>query len=234
MLRKLMFTLAIAALLMTACAAPATQAPPLAATATSLAADAPTAAAEPAAASGDDVRAYAIVADQTKASYAVGEVFINQNNRYNLAVGVTDAVSGEIFLNFTRPEQSTVGSITVDISTLKSDSGRRDNAIRRDWLESSKYPIVTFTPTEIKTLPTEYADGTEIAFEIAGDLTIRDTTRPTTFFVTARLEGEKLTGTATTTILMSDFNFEAPDIAGILKAENEARLELKFVALPTS
>lgn len=237
MLRKLIFTLAIAALLLAACAspAPATEVPPLpAATATSPVADPPTAAAEPAASSGDDVRAYAIVAEQTKASYAVGEIFINQNNRYNLAVGATNVVNGEIFLNFTHPEQSTVGPITVDISTLKSDSGRRDNAIRRDWLESSTYPIVTFTPVEIKTLPAEYADGTEITFEIVGDLTIRDTTRPVTFSVTARLEGEKLTGTATTTILMSDFNFEAPDIGGILKAENEARLELKFVALPTS
>ncbi len=147
-------------------------------------------------------------------------------------VGATDVVSGEISFNFTHPEQSTDGPITVDISTLKSDSGRRDNAIRRDWLESSKYPIATFTPTEIKGLPSEYADGTELTFEIVGDLTIRDTTRSTTFSVTAKLEGEKLTGTATTTILMSDFNFEAPDIAGILKAENEARLELKFVALP--
>ncbi len=243
MLRRLIFTLAIAALLPTACAspAPATEAPPATvatvATATSPVADPPTATAEPAtepaASSGDDVRTYAIVADQTKASYTVGEIFIDQNNRYNLAVGATDVVSGEIFLNFTHPGQSTVGPITVDISTLKSDSGRRDNAIRRDWLESSKYPIATFTPTEIKTLPTEYADGTEITFEIAGDLTIRDTARPTTFFVTARLEGEKLTGTAATTILMSDFNFEAPDIGGILKAENEAQLELKFVALPT-
>ena len=237
MLRKLILTLAIAALLMTACAspAPATEAPPATgAAATSSVAEPPTAAAEPAASSGDDVRTYAIVADQTKASYAVGEIFINQNNRYNLAVGVTDAVGGEIFLNFTHPEQSTVGPITVDISTLKSDSGRRDNAIRKDWLESATYPIGTFTPTEIKTLPAEYADGADITFEIVGDLTIRDTTRPTTFFVTARLEGEKLTGTAATTILMSDFNFEAPDIAGILKAENEAKLELKFVALPTS
>ncbi|MEK7787057.1 MAG: hypothetical protein AAB658_16765, partial [Chloroflexota bacterium] len=102
MLRKLILTLAIAALLMTACAspAPATEAPPATgAAATSSVAEPPTAAAEPAASSGDDVRTYAIVADQTKASYAVGEIFINQNNRYNLAVGVTDAVGGEIFLN---------------------------------------------------------------------------------------------------------------------------------------
>ena len=226
--RKLILSLAFAGLLLTACAVPATQTPAVTPTTT-----VPATATEPAA-SGDDIRIYSIIPDQTKALYSVGEVFLNQNNQFNLAVGATHVVSGDIRLNFTHPEQSTVSPITVDISTLKSDSRRRDDAIRRDWLESSKFPIVTFAPTEIKGLPGDYKDSDEIAFEIVGDLTIRDTTRSTTFNVKATLKDEKLTGTATTTILMSDFNFDAPDIAGILKAENEAKLELKFVALPTS
>ncbi|MBI3240738.1 MAG: YceI family protein [Chloroflexi bacterium] len=227
MLRKLSFTLTVAALLLTACSSPATEAPATASPA------APATAAEPSA-SGDDIRTYSIISDETKASYAVGEIIINQNNQFNLAVGTTNTVSGDIHLNFTHPEQSTVGPITVDISALKSDSKRRDEAIRKDWLESAKYPLATFTPTEIKGLPDEYADGAEITFEIVGDLTIRGATRSTTFSVKATLKDEKLTGTATATVLMTDFNFEAPNIAGILKAENEAKLELKFVALPTS
>jgi hypothetical protein len=31
---------------------------------------------------------------------------------------------------------------------------------------------------------------------------------------------------------MSDFNFEAPNVAGILKANDEAKLTLEFVAMP--
>ena len=228
MLRQLILPIVVATLSLAACAAPTTQPP----AATPSLADPPTV--EPSTSSGDDIRIYSIIPDQTKASYSVGEIFLNQNNQFNVAVGVTNAVSGDIHLNFTHPEQSTVGPITVDISTLKSDSRRRDDAIRRDWLESSKFPIATFTPTKISGLPGDYKDGDEITLEVVGDLTIRDTTRSTTFSVKATLKDEKLTGTATTTILMSDFNFEAPDIADILKAENEARLELKFVALPTS
>lgn len=135
-----------------------------------------------------------------------------------------------MFLNFTHPEQSTVGTITVDVNTLTSDSNRRDSMIRRNWLESQKYPIVTFAPTAVNGLPSAYADGTEIAFEIVGDMTVRDTTQPVTFSVTAKLQRGTLSGTATSSIKMSDFNFQAPDIAGILKAEDEAKLEFKFVA----
>jgi len=35
---------------------------------------------------------------------------------------------------------------------------------------------------------------------------------------------------ATTTIRMTDFGFEPPSILGILKAENEVKLEFHFVA----
>jgi len=181
---------------------------------------------------GDDIRAYGFLPDKTTASYEVGEVFINEGNKYNLAIGRTGAVSGDIALNFTHPEQSTVGVITVDISTLTSDSRRRDDRIRNEWLESATYPLATFTGTEVKGLPSSYQPGTEITFELVGDLKVREMTRSTTFTVKAKLENEALSGEATTMILMTDFGFDPPDIAGILKAENEAKLVLKFVAAP--
>jgi polyisoprenoid-binding protein YceI len=232
-------TLALA-LLLAACSAPAatpqaTLPPALDPTTPTATEAAPTLAPETpptAETQADDVRTYKIVPDESTASYMVGEVFINENNRYNLAIGATSVLEGEIQLNFTHPEQSTVGVITVDISTLTSDSSRRDNRIRREWLESTKFPIVTFTPTAVNGISPNARPGDEIAFQITGDLLIRETTRPVTFEVTAKLDGDTLTGTATTAILMTDFNFNPPDIAGMLKAENEAKLEFKFVARP--
>ena len=61
---------------------------------------------------------------------------------------------------------------------------------------------------------------------------IRDVTKPTTFAAKLRLDGDALTGTATTTFLMTDFGFEPPSILGMLKAENEVKLEFNFVARP--
>lgn len=177
-------------------------------------------------------RTYVIQASDSSVSYAVGEIFINRNNRYNLAVGTTNIVQGEITLNSADPSQSQIGPITIDISQFQSDSSRRDNMIRENWLESAKFPLATFTPTQLEGLPTTYTPGAELTFKVTGDLLIRDTTRATTFTVTAQLQGDSLVGTADTVILMTDFNFSPPDIAGMLKAENEAKLTFKFVAKP--
>lgn len=183
---------------------------------------------------GEEKRVFTILPEESSVAYQVGEVFINQNNRFNLAVGITQEITGEVTLDYAHPEQSTVGPITVDISAFQSDSNRRDNAIRGRWLESSRYPIATFTPTEVRGLPADAREGQSISFEVAGDLTVRDTTKPVVFAVQAVLQGDRLTGTATTAFKMTDFNFQPPDIAGMLKAEDDVKIEFKFVAAPKS
>jgi polyisoprenoid-binding protein YceI len=105
-----------------------------------------------------------------------------------------------------------------------------DNAIRGRFLESSKYPNVTFTPTAIEGLPQSYQDGQEITFKVTGDLTIREVTKPVSFDVTATLSGDTLSGQAVTTILMSEFGFGPISIAGILNTEDQAKVTLNFVA----
>ncbi len=138
-------------------------------------------------------------------TYEVGETFINQDNRFQVAVGVTSNINGEIIANPANPPLSQIGTITIDISEFKSDSNRRDGAIRGQWLESGKYPIATFVPTEVTNLPDTYVPGEAYTFSVTGDLTVRETTKPVTFDVTASFAENSLTGSATTTILMSDF-----------------------------
>lgn len=175
---------------------------------------------------------FRIVPGESQASYEVGETFFNQNNRFNLAVGVTTAIEGQIEANLADPPASRLGPITIDVSQLRSDSSRRDNYLRNNALESARYPLVTFTPTAVEGLPTTYVEGQDYTFRVRGDLTVRETTRPVTFDVTARLEGQTLSGTATTTILMSDFGIGPIDLAGILRTEDKVKLTLKFVARP--
>ena len=175
---------------------------------------------------------FVIVPAESQVSYRVAETLFNQNNRLNIAVGTTNVIKGEITVDRARPASSRMGTITVDISQFKSDSARRDNMIRQNWLESSKFPIAEFTPTEIRGLPEAYQDGREVLLQVVGNLKIRNAVKPTTFTVTVKLDGAMLTGTAATTILMTDFGFDPPSIFGILRAENEAHLELRFVAKP--
>lgn len=192
----------------------------------------PTAEAVQPAAPAGSATVYHIVPGESQVSYEVGEVFFSQNNRYNLAIGVTTQVQGDVTLDSANPAASQIGPIQIDISQFTSDSGRRDNVIRDRWLESGAYPMATFTPTAIEGLPATYTEGQEITFKVTGDLTVKQVTKPVTFDVTAKLQGGVLTGTATTTILLSDFGVGPIEIGGMLKTEDQAKLTLAFVARP--
>ncbi|HSF82517.1 MAG TPA: YceI family protein [Anaerolineales bacterium] len=178
------------------------------------------------------VATYRIVAGESRLQYEVGEVFLNQNNRFNVAVGVTTQISGDIQVDLAEPQKSNLGPITADISQFTSDNNRRDNALRDRFIESRLFPNVTFVAREISGLPASYQEGQLVPLQISGDLTIRETTRPVTFEATVTIAANTLTGEATTTILMSDFGFGPIDIIGILKTEDEAKISLSFVARP--
>lgn len=175
---------------------------------------------------------FQIVSEESSVTYEVGETFFNQNNRFNLAVGVTKTLSGTIFADLNNPSASSIGPVQVDISQFTSDSNRRDNAIRGNWLESSRFPIATFESTQIEGFPASYVEGQDYSLKVTGNLTVRETTRQITFDVITRLEGTTLSGSAETTILLSDFNVGPISIAGVLQTEDQARIILQFVARP--
>jgi polyisoprenoid-binding protein YceI len=208
-----------------AAATSAPASPTAAATATGAAAGS----APPAAPASANAARYAIVQEASKATYRVNETFVGRG--FSVAVGSTNTFSGDIFIDRQRPSASRIGTITVDISKLASDSSRRDLAIRGDWLESNTYPTATFVPKRLEGLPdTPYVEGQELTFKIVGDLTVRTTTKEVTFDAKGKLEGDTFRGTATTNFNMTDFGFEPPDIAGVLKAENGVQLELTIEA----
>ena len=217
-------------------ALPATATPLPDALATTLPNQAAPTAAQPAAAAPAGAPAgtidYKIVPGESFASYEVGETFFNQNNRFNLAIGKTTQVSGDILGNRTDPAKSTIGTITVDISQLASDSSRRDNFIRGHFLESSKYPLATFVPTKIEDLPAAYTDGKDYTFKVTGDLTVHQVTKPVSFDVTARLTGDTLKGSASAAVKLSDFGVGPISLMGILQTQDDAKINLNFVARP--
>jgi polyisoprenoid-binding protein YceI len=178
----------------------------------------------------DGMEVFVIVPGESNVTYEVGEVFLNQDNAFNLAVGMTSEINGEIFVDRANPQNSSIGPIAVDISQFTSDSQRRDNAIRERFLESTQFPIALFNPTEIQGLPGSYQEGQPISFQVTGDLTVRGVSRPVTFDVTFVGEGNTMTGEATTMILMSDFGFGPISIGGILNTEDEVNVKFAFVA----
>ena len=173
---------------------------------------------------------YVVVPAESRAVYRAEEVFFGPNNRFHVAVGTTNVVRGEMWIDRSDLRRSRIGAITVDISTLKSDANERDRMIRTQWLESSRFPMAQFTPTAITGLPDAYVPGQELFVQIVGNLRVREVTRPVTFATTLKLSGAALTGVATTRILMTDFGFAPPSLLGILKAQNQVTIEFDFTA----
>lgn len=186
-------------------------------------------ASSPASSPGAGLERYVVVPEASRALYRVGETFL-RFNRPNVAVGVTRAVSGEIFVDRQQPARTRLGVFTVDISQLRSDEPRRDQAIRERWLESARFPIARFQALSIEGLPDTLREGERVSVTVHGELTIRDVTRPVSFEASFELAGDTLRGTARTTIRMTDFGFEPPSILGMLRANNEVEIEVDVVA----
>ena len=92
-------------------------------------------------------------------------------------VGVTDQVAGAIQIDLENPANSQVGVIQINARTLVTDSDRRNRAMQNQILETGSYEFITFSPTAITGMPDTITLGESYAFQITGDLTIRDITQ---------------------------------------------------------
>lgn len=222
----------LAALLLAACSAAAPTAAP-APTATPVppapAATGPTA---------EGLRTFAIVPAQSKASYIVDEEFFaDALGKYNIAAGKvkttgsTQEIAGQLQLNL-GDLAAPLGDnrFTVQINTLSSDQALRDGWIRRNGPRLNDFPTAEFVATGVEGAPASYTEGEEVQFQLVGNLTMRDITKPATFDVTAALQGNTITGKATTQARLSDFGIDPPNFANTLVVGDEFTIEVEFVA----
>ena len=117
----------------------------------------------------------------------------------------------------------------VEMTTLATDSSRRDSYIHRSTLETGTYPEAVFVPTAAAGLPSPLPDSGPVAFQLSGDLTVHGVTRPVTWEVTAEIAGQTLSGTATTSITFTDFGMPLPRVGPVLSVEDLIALQLSFV-----
>jgi polyisoprenoid-binding protein YceI len=210
----------------------ATAAPVTEPTATTAPAAEPTAApAEPAAgAAPNETLRYSIVPDQSQARFTLTE---DLNGQPVTVVGTTNQVVGELAVNPSDLSTAQVGVIQINARTLATDSDRRDRAIRNFILSTDSFEYITFTPTGVQGLIGAAAAGQPYTFQIVGDLTIKDVTRPVTFDATVQAESaEQVTGSARTSVNWADFGLAIPDVPFVANVSDAVTLELDFVAAP--
>jgi hypothetical protein len=133
----------------------------------------------------DDVEgvAFSVVPGESALTYTVREKLANLPADSD-AVGRTSEVSGEVYLD------GTPSVITVDLSTLESDQGRRDNFVRTNVF--GEQPLATFTADTLPALPAEYMPGETFTGSLPGILDVQGAQVPITLEIEARLQGDEL------------------------------------------
>lgn len=150
----------------------------------------------------------------------------------NDAIGVTRGVTGAIVLNDAGQIVPGESKIVVDVTQLKSDRDRRDGYVQRRSLETEKYPNVTLVPKEITGLAATPPESGSAEFQLQGDLTVKDVTRPTTWQVNARFRGDTISGTASTSFTFDDFKMEKPKVPIVLSVKDTLHLQYDFRLVP--
>jgi len=141
----------------------------------------------------------------TWAGYRFDEELITVGT--NTAVGRTPDVSGTMTVT---DNEVTAVDVEVDLTTLDSDSDRRDGALRTRGLESDRFPTATFTLTEPVALSAGLTDGERATLSATGELTIHGVTNETTLDLQAELEGDAAVVVGNAPVALADYAIDPP------------------------
>ena len=174
---------------------------------------------------------YRIVAEESEVRFEIDEIL---RGAPTLVVGTTNQVAGDFIIDFTDLEASQLGTLRINVRTLRTPEERRDRAIRSRILESAsdQYEFTTFEPVRLERLPETLEMGRPAPFQIVGNLTIRDITREVTFDAEMTLVApDRVEGTAVTTILRGDFELTIPNVPFVASVDEDVLLGITFVAV---
>lgn len=150
----------------------------------------------------------------------------------NDAVGATTGVQGRIMITAEGEVIREGSRFIIDMAGLASDRDRRDNYLRRNTLRTADHPESIFIPTAIRGLPNPLPPSGEVTFELEGEYTIRDVTRPVTWEVQAEFWEGAVIGQARTSFTFGHFDLQIPSVGSVLSIRDDIRLEYDFRLVP--
>jgi polyisoprenoid-binding protein YceI len=143
----------------------------------------------------------------------------------NTAVGRTPEVSGTMTVAY---GAVTAVDVEVDLTTLDSDSDRRDGALRSRGLESDRFPTATFTLTDPVTLPTGLTDGERATVTANGELTIHGVTNEAAIELQAQLQGDNAVVVGNAPIALTDYGIDPPTGFSVLSISGDGTFEFQL------
>ena len=192
-----------------------------------------TAAATEAPASGVPTSAvlFRIVPEESEVRFEIDEIL---RGAPTLVVGTTNQIAGDFIVDFANLGASELGTLRINVRTLRTPEDRRDRAIRSRILESAsdEFEFITFEPVNLVGLPESVEMGQPAPFQIVGNLTIRNITREVTFDAELTLAApDRVEGTAVTVIQRPDYNLTIPSVPFVASVDEDVLLGITFVAV---
>jgi polyisoprenoid-binding protein YceI len=169
--------------------------------------------------------------EKSEARFYVDEVLFGEPKT---VVGRTSDLSGEITVDMDVPAQVELSVIEVNALDLTTDNSFRNRALRQQILESTKdeFQFIRFESFTIEGIPNAIVLGEPIAFQVIGELTIRDITNQVTFEMNVvPVSGTELSGQGFALVQRADFDLTIPKVTGVAEVSEEVRLEIDFVAI---
>ena len=147
----------------------------------------------------------------------------------NTAIGETSTIAGNLYFDADGNPMA-CSRVDVDLRTFVSDESRRDNFLRGNTLQTDTYPIASFVVTSVEGLDGALVDGEETSFYLVGNLTMHGVTKAIRWEVTATSTGDTITGKASTSFDMADFDIQEPVVGPVLSVDSTIQLEIDVVA----
>ena len=98
--------------------------------------------------------------------------FVARQAIFTTVRGQFTEFAGSAHLDGDDPSKSSA-RLTIQAASIRTASARRDDHLRRAFLDTPDHPAITFTSTGVEQL-------SKTSFRLTGDLTIRGTTKPVT------------------------------------------------------
>ncbi len=170
--------------------------------------------------------------DEVFAGYRVTEQFAGETIE-KTAVGRSRAVTGTVVV--TAEGQGTTiaeASVEVDMTQLTSDSGRRDNRLRGDGLETDEFPTATFELTQAIELAAAPELGVPFDVQATGTLTLHGVAKEVAIPLSVRWSGEFIDVAGQLPIVLADYQINPPNVGGFVSVAEDGILELQLSFVP--
>ena len=141
------------------------------------------------------------------------------------AVGRTPGVTGSMTVD---GSTITAADFAADLTGLRSDNDRRDGQLRRQALETDRFPTASFKLTAPVNLGAPPAEGATVEVTAAGDLTLHGVTNAVEIPLQARLQGGVVTVAGSLPITFADYTIAKPESMMVLSVADSGTLEVQL------